>query len=147
MCMGEQTTHDGLTVEKIETAYEVLEVVRENHRKESQSNLAEIANEAHYLVQQYEQNADWSQAYDLPEPGNVLVDPEANPRFGDGRVEVSEVTHIPSHRYEIEECHNRSVARLNPTHPGDAPVVKARYVEGSDKVYAFPVTRLSETWP
>lgn len=145
--MARQTTADDLTAEQIKTAYEVLEAVRENFQNDDLGNLAEITNEAHYLVQQYEQNADWSQAYDLPEPGDVLVDPEANPRFGDGRVEVSEVTHIPSHRYELEECHNRSVARLNPTHPGDAPVVKARYVEGSDKVYAFPVTRLSETWP
>lgn len=148
MCMGEQTTHDGLTVEQIETAYEVLEAVRENHRQENRDGMATTVNEAHYLVQQYEQNADWSADYDLPEVGDVLVDPESNPRFGDGRVEVTDVLHKESRLHYVDvNTGTRSVAYLNPSHPADAPVVMARYVEGSDKEYAFPVTRLSEQWP
>jgi len=141
--MAEQTTDDGITVQEIDAAYEVLEVLRENLQEDGMGNLAEIANEAHYLVQQYDEGARWTTGYDLPEVGDVLTDPESNPRYGDGRVKVVEVTEQPSRTCHVDvKTGRRSVAYLNPSHPADAPVVKARYVEGSDKVYHFPVTRL-----
>jgi len=146
--MAEQTTDDGITVQEIDAAYKVLETLRENLSDDDMGNLAEITNEAHYLVQQYDEGANWSQSYDLPDVGDVLVDPESNPRFGDGRVEVTDVLHKESRLHYVDvDTGRRSVAYMNPSHPSDAPVVMARYVDGSDKEYAFPCTRLSEPWP
>jgi len=62
--MAEQTTDDGITVQEIDAAYEVLEVLRENLQEDGMGNLAEIANEAHYLVQQYDKGARWTTGYD-----------------------------------------------------------------------------------
>lgn len=146
--MAEQTTSDGLTVEQIDNAYEVLEILRENLSDDGMDNLSQIVNEAHYLVQQYDEGADWSQTYDLPDVGDELVDTEANPKFGDGRVEVTDVLHKESRLHYVDvNTGRRSVAYMNPSHPADAPVVMARYIEGSDKEYAFPCTRLSKPWP
>ncbi len=142
--MVEQTTNDGITVEQIDATYEVLEVLRENLQADDMNNLSEIVNEAHYLVQQYDEGARWTPDYDMPHVGDILVDPESNPRFGDGRVEVTEVTNQTARQCRIKNDRNRSVAYHNPSHPEDAPVVKGRYVDGSEKVYKFPVTRLQE---
>lgn len=79
--------------------------------------------------------------YDVPEVGDVLNDPESPNVFGSGDVRVTEVTDVPAHEFTIPGlC--RTVAQTNPDHPADAPVVAASYVDGSDKEYHFPVTRL-----
>jgi len=139
--MVEQTTPDGLTAEQMDAAYAVLETMRENHESEGRSSMAEIINEAHYLVQQYEQNATWLPDFDVPDEGDIVVDTESN--FGSGEVEVVNVLNRESRTHYIEkDTGKRSISYLNPGHPPDAPVVEGRYVEGGDKLYAFPVTRL-----
>lgn len=142
----EQTTEDGITVGEIDAAYKVLETLRENLSDDGMNNLSEICNEAHYLVQQYDEGASWKPRYDLPEPGDVLNDPESVIRFGSGDVKVVEVTDKPANSEYVDSAHGeQSIASLNPDHPADAPIVRATYVDGSDKVYAFPCTRLEET--
>jgi hypothetical protein len=90
--------------------------------------------------------AEESHEWNIPEEGDVLLDPESNPRFGDGRVRVTEVLGTQAKTtYFDSRTGKRSVAFANPGHPDDAPVVKGTYVDGNDKEYHFPVTRLKET--
>ena len=141
--MAQQTTDDDLTTEQIDNAYAVLEVLRENFSDAGMSDFADLVNEAHYLVQQYDESANWSKDYDMPEVGDVLNDPKSPSVYGDGRVEICDV--LPDARaggYVIEGRKRETVAARNPGEPGDAPLVRGRYVDGSDKVYTFPVTRL-----
>jgi hypothetical protein len=141
----EPTNGDGISESEIEAAYRVLETVRENLSDDGMPSLSGIVNEAHYLVQQYENNTEFVE-YRLPEVGDVLFDPEANPKFGNQLVRVESVSAVPAeHKYVECDYGKKSIARLNPDHPDSAPVVEATYVDGSDKTYHFPVTRLEET--
>jgi hypothetical protein len=83
-------------------------------------------------------------SYDLPEVGDVVMDKDHNPRFGDGKVEVTEVLPNAEARTHYIECQTgkRSVAYKNPDRDEYSPIVKGKYVNGSNKVYAFPCTRL-----
>lgn len=84
-----------------------------------------------------------SDDYTVPEIGDRMVDSDSNPRYGKGIVEITKIPPNRAGRHYIEtETGERSVAYYNPTEPEDAPVVLAQYVGGSDKEYAFPVTRL-----
>lgn len=82
--------------------------------------------------------------YELPQVGDVLKDPCSPSMFGDGQVEITEVH--PNQRSDMFQINIRNrwttVAEENPGQPADAPVVEGQYVDGSDKEYAFPVTRL-----
>lgn len=78
----------------------------------------------------------------LPREGDVLVDPDANPKYGDGRVRIEEVTNDTAEGYYYNP--RKTVAQANPSYPDDDRVVVASYVEGSDTHYAFPVSRLEE---
>jgi len=87
-------------------------------------------------------------AYDLPEEGDVMNDPESNVQFGDGRVKVTKVTSKESKNWTlVVNGKETTVAQQNPGHPSNAPVILGNYIEGSDKSYAYPVTRLEETEP
>jgi len=141
--MARTTTPDDLTREQIESAYEVLEVLREKHESAGRDSISTVLNEAHYFVQMYEQNARWIQDFDVPNRGEIVRDTENNPRYGSGDVEVVEVLSETAREHWIScQSGEMTVARKNPDHPENAPVVKGKYVDGSDKEYAFPVTRL-----
>lgn len=141
--MAQQVTSDGLTVEQINATYEVLEALRSNFSDEKMFDFAKIANEAHYLVQQYEQDAAWHDSFNVPEVGDVVHDTEHVARFGSGDVRVTEVLSVPAKLHYIDVgTGKRSVAYENPGFSPNAPVVKGQYVDGSDKVYAFPCDRL-----
>lgn len=78
--------------------------------------------------------------YAVPSVGQIVTDPESNHRYGDGRVRITEGTSERADAHYYKPGH--TVASANPGHPLDAPVVKGKYVDGGDKEYAFPVTRL-----
>lgn len=82
--------------------------------------------------------------YDIPTVGDVLVDTEAVPKFGDGHVQVVEISDKCAGNHGVPSKGYQSVSELNPGHPEMSPVVLAEYVEGSHKEYAFPVTRLKD---
>lgn len=164
--MAQATNDDGVTVDEIDAAFRVLEAVRQDLTDAGMRSEASVLNEAHYLVQQYDQGSNWHEPnsigelfvsdskaetqptrrtdhYWTPNVGDVMLDPKSNPKYGDGRVEVTEVTDKPSKYHQVDvDTGTRSVAHLNPTEPDDAPVVMGTYVDGSDKEYAFPVSRL-----
>ena len=52
-------TQDGLTEEQINTAYEVLETLRESLANSELNDEADVVNNAHYLLQQYDEGASW----------------------------------------------------------------------------------------
>ncbi|AGM11557.1 hypothetical protein M199_gp109 [Halogranum tailed virus 1] len=80
--------------------------------------------------------------YPVPNDGMHVFDPEA-PRWSSGEMEVIEVTDVPADEYEITvKGRDTTVFRENPSCDPDAPVVRARYVAGSDRIYAFPCDRL-----
>lgn len=85
-----------------------------------------------------------SDSYDMPSVGDELFDKQSNHRFGDGHVEIVEVTDTPASEYSLtdSDCRYQTVDEANPGHPKDAPVVLGKYVHGSNKEYAYPVTRL-----
>lgn len=65
MSMGEhRATGDGLTEEQVDNAFEVLEVIRENMYENDMDGEAELLNNAHCIVQQYDQFADWHTVQD-----------------------------------------------------------------------------------
>lgn len=163
------TNDDGITTDDIDTAFRVLETVREDLASDGMRAEASTVNEAHYLVQQYDEASEWhnpdslaalfadtdssfttqptdeTDHYWLPMEGDVMYDPDSNPKFGDGQVRITEVTRTPASRSYVEcDTGKRSVAWLNPDEPDDAPVVKGEYVGGSGKEYKFPVTRLEK---
>jgi hypothetical protein len=141
--MAQQVTADGLTVDDIESAYEVLEVLRESFSEDDMFDFAQIANEAHYLVQQYEKDAAWHESFNVPEVGDVVHDTDHVEKFGDGDVRVTEVLNVPAKLHYIDvRTGKRSVAYENPEFSPNAPVVKGQYVDGSAKEYAFPADRL-----
>ena len=92
---------------------------------------------------------------DLPEPGDVLEDQNPAHWSDDTRVEVVEV--LPNTRceeYVIQGRHegqslpkseqswtDETVATANPSYDEGDTVVRGKYV-GSEKVYAFPASRL-----
>lgn len=80
----------------------------------------------------------------LPDVGDKMRDPETE--YGNPIVEVVEVMGDAeaATTYFDTAIGSRSVASANPHHPADAPVVRAKYVDGSDRVYSFPCTRLEE---
>lgn len=155
--MAPATNDDGITTDEIDTAYRVLETVRENLAADGMRSEASTINEAHYLVQQYDEGSDWhdpnslaalftdtqptdeTDHYWLPMEGDVMYDPV---RKSD--VTITEVTRTPANRSYIEtDTGKRSVAFRNRDEPEDAPVVKATY-PGGDTEYKFPVTRLEK---
>lgn len=54
-----QVNRDGLTKADVATAYEVLEVLREELSNEKMDSKADKVNEVHYLLQQYEETTTW----------------------------------------------------------------------------------------
>jgi hypothetical protein len=82
--------------------------------------------------------------YNLPEVGDIVQDTENIPKFGNGRVRVTEVFPNAEARthYIQRQTGKKSVAYCNPGCDETAPVVKGAYVDGSDKVYTFPADRL-----
>lgn len=82
--------------------------------------------------------------YQVPNKYQEMLDENAPPWSPDDRVVVQEVTDMRSDEYVIDSATGRTVADANPSHPADAPVVVAEYVDGS-KDYRFPVTRLRPT--
>jgi hypothetical protein len=84
--------------------------------------------------------ADWV----FPDVGDKMRDPETE--YGSPIVEVVDVLEDAeaATTYFDSKFGSRSVASANPHHPADAPVVRAKYVDGSDRVYSFPCTRLEE---
>lgn len=156
--MAPATNDDGITTDEIDTAFRVLEMVRESLAEDGMRSEASTINEAHYLVQQYDEGSNWhgpnslaalfapntpdsddGNDYDLPLEGDVMYDPLTG-----AEVTITEVTHTPAERSYVEdETGKKSVAFLNPEYPDDSPVVKATYRDG-DKEYKFPVTRLEK---
>lgn len=141
--MARDTNADGITQEQVDAAFAVLEAVRDEHADAGRTTMADTVNEAHYLVQLYEERSTFRRSYDTPDVGDVVFDMDHNPNFGSGCVRVTDVSTRPASRYTIEcDYGETTVANRNPDHPADAPVVIGRYVDGSEKEYAFPVTRL-----
>lgn len=93
-------------------------------------------------VEPDEVNLSTGPTFDVPQEGEHLRDPEA-PRWSSGEVRIEEVTDVPCEDFEITvQGIDTTVFRENPTCDPKAPVVKARYVNGSGTEYAFPVDRL-----
>lgn len=91
--------------------------------------------------------ADERNSYDKPNVGDVMRDTDATPSWSDTeRVRIIEVTDTPANEYELDIdglVNGATVADLNSEEPADAPIVVANYI-GSNKPYAFPITRLEE---
>lgn len=73
--------------------------------------------------------------------GDVVTDTRG-PSWNDGKVEITEVLDTVANKYHVPEKNNAALSYLNPNEPSNAQVVKGVYVAGTDKEYAFPVTRL-----
>ena len=73
--------------------------------------------------------------------GDVVKDTRG-PHWGSGMVRITEVLDTVANKYHVPEKDNMALSYLNPEEPDDAQVVKGVYTDGSDKEYAFPVTRL-----
>lgn len=146
MCMGEQITIDDLTVEQIETAYEVLEVVRENHREENRDGMATTVNEAHYLVQQYEQSVQWVSPHTHNVGEYVIDDYEPTPSPEVNTVRVVELFNQRADEFVVDEETGKTVADCenNRFYPDDDLVVAGVYpnMGDPDKVWHFPESRL-----
>jgi hypothetical protein len=94
-----------------------------------------------------ESDDDPEDEYGIPEEGDLLVDPDSNNRYGPGTVRVTGVyPDCQANNWTLNprNTEERTVADFNPEYDETAPVVSAVYVEGSDKVYNFPVDRLEE---
>lgn len=148
--MARDTNADGITQEQVDAAFAVLEAMRDEHAEAGRTTMQDTVNEVHYFVQLYEERSTFHREYDVPEVGDVVRDTESVPRFGDGHVRVTDVSTRTADR-EVITIGGRetTVAAENRHHPSDAQVVYGKYVDGSDKTYAFPVTRLEEQkdWP
>lgn len=95
-------------------------------------------------------------SHDLPKAGDVLTDRNPAPWSEDTQVEVVEVLpNVSCDEYVIQGQNegdaltpssqawsDETVADSNPSYDEDEPVVRGRYV-GSEKVYAFPASRLA----
>jgi len=85
-----------------------------------------------------------SDEYDLPAVGDIVNDPKSPNKFGCGDVRITEVypsTEAKNWTIEDDDRH-MSVADYNPYCDENAPVVGGVYVDGTSKVYHFPVDRL-----
>lgn len=77
--------------------------------------------------------------------GDVVYDENSPNWSDDNRVEVTEVTDARSDEFEVDG--SDTVADFNPDYPADDKVVKGKYVDGGNKEYSFPVSRLSTEEP
>jgi hypothetical protein len=139
-----EKTSDGLTQKQIAEAYEVLEVLRENHRQSGRGGMAETVNEAHYLLQLYEESAEFSQQRDMLQVGDFTIDDtEPTPSPEVNTVKVVEVTDIRADEYTVEET-GKTVAEHNPSYPDTDRVVGGTYpnMSGGNMVWYFPESRL-----
>ena len=73
--------------------------------------------------------------------GDIVYDGNSPNWSDDNRVKVTEVTDQPSEEYVVDG--SDTVSDYNPDYPSDDTVVKGRYVDGGDKEYSFPISRLS----
>jgi hypothetical protein len=161
-------SHDGVTVEDTERfTFAELEDMAGQHL-----NLSLSADSQSALGEQQRLAAIGllhdSQQSDFPQEGDILTDRNAPRRSSHPRtcgfdsVEVVDVLpNIRADEYVIDgKNENRviekslqslqsiediTVADVNPSYDADEAVVKAQYEMGGDKVYAFPISRLTET--
>lgn len=142
--MARQATNDdGITIQQIDAAYAVLEQLRENFQKRDIDSLADTMNEAHYLVQQYERNAEFTERSHSVEVGEYYIDDtEPTPSPEANTVEVVELIDQRADEFVIEETGN-TVAEHNGWYPDDDLVVAGRYPNmGKDRIWHFPESRL-----
>lgn len=59
--MTELYNDDGMSIQDMEVVYDVLEQLRENAYNDGRNDDATILNEAHCLVQQYDEGSNWSE--------------------------------------------------------------------------------------
>lgn len=77
--------------------------------------------------------------------GDIVYDENSPNWSDDNRVEITEVTNETSSEYVVDG--SDTVADFNPDYPSDDTVVKGKYVDGGDKEYSFPISRLSTEDP
>lgn len=141
--MARQANDDGITTEQIDAAYAVLETLRENFRVSGIDNLADTINEAHYLVQQYEQSSDFTERSHSVEVGEYYTDDtEPTPSPEANTLKVVELINQRADEFVIEET-GKTVSEHNWYYPNDDLVVAARYPNmGDDRIWHFPESRL-----
>lgn len=139
--MSEASTHDGLTQDQIDAAIEVLDVLESNFEDEDMPRFAETVNESRFLIQQYEETADWVN-YELPEVGDTVFDSETHNSTRMTVREVNRQSRADEFGISTHGITETTVFDKNPSHPPDAPVVGVSYGCGTGKIYHFPVTRL-----
>jgi hypothetical protein len=137
---------DGLTQEQINTAYEVLEVVRENHHEEKRGSMARTINEAYYLVQLYEENNDFSEPSHSFDVGDYAIDGvEPTPSPEVNTVRVVELIDQRADEFVVEDTGKVvSEHQHNHHYPDDDLVVAAVYpnMGKTGEVWHFPESRL-----
>lgn len=142
--MPEQETPHGLTVSDIDDTVRVINTVKNSIDSPAAEHVRDELEQAVEIIREYEESVSWKIPYDIPKVGDIVVDTRS-PIPNNSRVRVTDVS-IDERACDVSipERNGATVYQLNLGCEPDEPVVFGKYTDGSDKEYAFPVSRLRQ---